>query len=82
MGLPRKSWVKFNRLRTGVRRLHSSMYKWDLAPSSNSECGAIEQTADHVISACSIRRASRRVASLTVLDDDTRCWLNTTTASI
>ena len=28
MGLPRVAWVKFNRLRTGVGRLHSSMHKW------------------------------------------------------
>ena len=33
---------------TGVGRYHSSMYKWGLAPSPNCECGATEQTADHV----------------------------------
>ena len=48
MGLPRAAWVKLNRLRTGVGRFHSSMHKWSLAPSPNCECGAFEQTADHV----------------------------------
>ena len=49
MGLPRAAWVKLNRLRTAVGRFHSSMHKWGLAPSPNCECGASEQTADHVL---------------------------------
>ena len=48
MGLPRATWVKLNRLPTGVGRFHSSMHKWGLAPSPNCECGVSEQTADHV----------------------------------
>ena len=57
MGLPRAAWVKLNRLRTGFGRFHSSMHKWGLAPSPNCECGASEQTADHVLTACPIHRA-------------------------
>ena len=82
MGLPRASWVKFNRLRTGVGRFHSPLHKWGLAPSSNCECGASEQTADHVLIACPIHRAPHGARCLTILDDETRCWLNNTTASI
>ena len=82
MGLPRAAWVKLNRLRTGVGRFHSSMHKWGLAPSPNCECGASEQTADHILTACPIHRAPHGARGLTVLDDKTRCWLNDTTASI
>ena len=82
MSLPRTSWVRLNRLRTGVGRFHSSMYKWGLAPSPNCLCGATEQTADHVISSCLIHHVPRGTRGLQVLDDATRCWLNTTTASI
>ena len=82
MGLPRAAWVKLNRLRTGVGRFHSSMHKWSLAPSPNCECGASEQTADHVLIACPIHRAPHGARGLTVLDDETRCWLNDITASI
>ena len=57
MGLPRAAWVKLNRLRTVVGRFHSSMHKWGLAPSPNCECGASEQTTDHVLTACPIHRA-------------------------
>ena len=59
MSLPRTSWVRFNRLRTGVGRFHSSMYKWGLAPSPNCECGATEQTADNIISSCLIHHVPR-----------------------
>ena len=54
---PQAAWVKLNRLRTGVGQFYSSMHKWDLAPSPNCECGASEQTADHVLTACPIHRA-------------------------
>ena len=54
MGLPQAAWVKLNRLQTGVGRFHSSMHKWGLAASPNCECGASEQTADHVLTACPI----------------------------
>ena len=82
MGLRRAAWVKLNRMRTGVGRFHSSKHKWGLAPSPNRECGASEQTADHVLTACPIHRAPHGTRGLTVLDDETRCWLNDITASI
>ena len=82
MDLPRVAWVKLNRLRTGVGRFHSSMHKWGLAPSPNCECGGSEQTADHVLTACHIHRASHGARGLTVWNDETRRWLNKTTASI
>ena len=82
MGLPRAAWVKLNHLRTGVGRFHLSIHKWSLAPSPNCECGASEQTADHVLTACPIHRAPHGARNLTVLDDETRCWLNNINASI
>ena len=66
MGLPRVAWVKLNRLRTGVGRFHSSMHKWGLAPLPNCECGASEQTADHVLTACLTLRAPHGARGLTV----------------
>ena len=71
MGLPRAAWVKLNRLQTDVGRFYSSMHKWGLAPSPNCECGASEQTADHVLTACPIHRAPHGARGLTVLDDET-----------
>ena len=59
MSLPKTSWVRLNRLRAGIRRFHSSMKKWGLAPSPNCECGATEQTADHVLSSGLIQHVPR-----------------------
>ena len=66
MDLPRAVWVKLNRLQTTVGRFHLSMLKWGLAPSPNCECGASEQTADHVLTACPIHRAPHGAQGLTV----------------
>ena len=82
MGLHRAAWVKLNRLRTGVGRFHSGMQKWGLAHSPNCECGASEQTANHVLTAFPIHWAPHGTRGLTVLDDETRRWLNNTTAII
>ena len=82
MSLPRTSWIRLNRLRTGVGRFHSSMYKCGLAPSPNYECGATKKTADRVISSCLLHHVPRGTRGLQVLDYATRCLLNTTTASI
>ena len=82
MGLPRAAWVKLNRLRSVVGRFHSFMHKCGLAPAPNCKCGASEQTADHVLTACPVHRAPYGARGLTVLDDETRCWLSNTTASI
>ena len=82
MGLPRSSWVRFNRLRAGVGCFQSFMHKWGLDPTSNCECGAVEQTAEHIILTCPTHRAPTGIRGLTVLDVDARCWLSTITASI
>ena len=60
----------------------SFLNKWGLAPLTNCECGASEQTANHIISLCPIHRAPRGMFGLTVLDDETRCWLKFLTVSI
>ena len=66
MCLTRVAWIKLNRLQTGNEQFHLSMHKWDLAPSPNCECGASEQTADHVLTACPIHREPHGARGLTV----------------
>jgi len=49
MALPRTKWVRLNCLRAGIGRFRFCLHKWGMAPSAACECGAEEQTVDHVI---------------------------------
>ena len=71
---PQDSWVRLNRLRTGVGRFRSCLHKWGMASSEACECGA-EQTVDHVVLHCPIQRPPYGLHGLTVLDDETTEWL-------
>ena len=55
MTLPRWDWVRLNRLRTGVGRFRSCLYKWGMTSSAACECGA-DHTVDHVVLHCPIHR--------------------------
>ena len=45
--------------------------KWGFGPSFNCKCGASDQIADHVLTACPIHWAPHGTQSLMVLDDKT-----------
>jgi len=80
--LQRIAWVQLNRLRTGVGRFRSCMYKWRMAFSEACECGAKEQTVNHVVLQCPIHRPPHGLHGLTVLDDETIEWLLNTCTEI
>jgi len=73
--LLRRSWVRLDRLRTGVGLLCSCLYKWGMASSAACECGAEEQAVDRVVLQCPIHRPFHGLHGLTVLDDETIEWL-------
>jgi len=66
MTLPRRAWVRLNRLRNGVGCFRSCLYKWDMASSAACACGVEEQAVDHVVSQCPIHRRPHRLHGLTV----------------
>jgi len=79
--LPRRAWVRLNRLRTGVGRFRSCLYIKGMA-SAACECGAEEQTAGHVVLQCPIHRPPHGPHGLTVLDVETIEWMLNTCPEI
>ena len=71
MTLPKRAWVRLNCLRTGAGRFRSCLYKWGMTSFAACECGAEEQTVDHVVLQCPIQRPPHGLHGLTVLDDET-----------
>ena len=75
--LPRQTWVKLNRLHTGVGRSNADMWRWCLSRSPACDCGADQQTANHIITECPLYRPPNGVHGLIDVDADaaTREWL-------
>jgi len=77
--LLRSAWVRLNRLRTGVGHFCSCLYKWGTASSAACECGAEEQTIDHVVQSIDL---PMDYIGLMMLDDETIEWLLNTCTKI
>ena len=73
--LLRQAWVKLNRLRTGVGRFNADMWRWGLSKSSACDCGADQQTANHIITECPLHRPPNDLHSVIDVDAATREWL-------
>ena len=75
--LPRQAWLKLNRLRTGVGRFNAEMWRWGLSKSPACDCGADQQTANHIITECPLYRQPNCLHGLIDVDADaaTREWL-------
>ena len=72
---PRTARIRLNGLRTVVRRFRSCLYRWSMSSSAACECGANEQTVDHIVIQCPIHWHPHGLHGLTVLDDETIEWL-------
>ena len=75
MALPRTACVRLNSLRSGVGHFRSCLHKWGIAASADCECGAEDQTVDHVVFQCPIHQPPHELHCRTVLDDETIDWL-------
>ena len=50
--IPRQAWVKLNRLCAGIGRFNADMWRLGLSKSAACDCGADQQTANHIITEC------------------------------
>ena len=75
LALPRSSWFRLNRLRTGSGRFRSVLHKWAVAPSGVCGCGTGDQTSDHVTLDCPVYGSPRGMHGLADLDNGTLEWL-------
>ena len=73
--LPRKQWVKLNRLRCGTARVGDTLKLWGAQESATCACGHTTQSAQHVVVDCMIHKAPDGVAGLRRPDAATRSWL-------
>ena len=68
--LPRRAWVKLNRLCTGVGHFNADMWRWGLSKSPACGCGADRGTAGRFITGCPLCRPPGGLCGLIVVDAD------------
>uniref|UniRef100_A0A8D8LZW3 Reverse transcriptase n=1 Tax=Cacopsylla melanoneura TaxID=428564 RepID=A0A8D8LZW3_9HEMI len=52
----RKVWVTLNRIRTNTGKCAHSLHQWGKADSAACDCGAEEQTIQHIVTECPRRK--------------------------
>jgi len=77
--LSRSLWVALNRLRTGIGRFGTCLYRWGMLDTPECICGAEEQSANHKIFDCNILRRQNcledlRPLTLTTLNGLRTMW--------
>ena len=53
--LRRHEWVLLNRFRTNQGRCGSLMHRWGFADIPDCDCGAVQQTMQHIVNECPLR---------------------------
>ena len=76
MIIPRQAWVKLKTLKTGVGLFRGTMHKWGMSIIRTCECGAKEQSANHIITSCPTHLPPHGALGILNLDDQTVAWLS------
>lgn len=73
--IPRKAWVRLNRIRSGHGNCAHFLHLWNMATSTSCDCGAADQTMWHIVNECPIRKFSGGIVGLNRLDEGAVEWL-------
>ena len=67
--LPRRTWLRLNRLRTGQGCCAFLLHRWNIIESPLCHCGAI-QTMKHLVEECTIHRFQGTIEDLHAVFSD------------
>lgn len=73
--LPRATWCQLNRARTGHGRCKATLHKWGWIESPACDCGAQDQTMNHIIRECPQRRFTGDWEELMTASAPALSWL-------
>lgn len=73
--LPRRTWLRLNRIRTGQGCCAFLLHRWNIIESPLCQCGVV-QTMKHLVEECTIHRFQGTIADLHAATLDAVSWLN------
>ena len=73
--LPRKQWVRLNRLRSGTARVGETLQLWGMQEAASCPCGHPTQTVEHVVTDCVLLKSPGDLTALCCPNTETRSWL-------
>lgn len=74
LNLPRKIWLRLNRIRTGHGCCADLLNEWGLSDSPMCECGEV-QTMQHLVQSCRIHRFEGGIEEINDISADAINWL-------
>ena len=74
--LPRKQWVRLNRLRSGTARVGENLQLWGMQEAASCPCGHPTQTVEHVVTDCVLLKSPGDLTALRCPNAETRSWLS------
>ena len=74
--LPRKQWVRLNRLRSGTARVDETLQRCGMQEAASCPCGHPTQTVEHVVTDCVLHKSPGDLTAIRCPNAETRSWLS------